>query len=64
MERSFTLNDAIDNAVSVPINTAFRGEFLRHQVADCGAEGVTTATWDRNQSDLRPANRRQARAEA
>jgi crotonobetaine/carnitine-CoA ligase len=24
-------------AVSVPINTAFRGEFLRHQVADCGA---------------------------
>lgn len=24
-------------AISVPINTAFKGEFLRHQVADCGA---------------------------
>jgi crotonobetaine/carnitine-CoA ligase len=24
-------------AVHVPVNTAFRGEFLRHQVADCGA---------------------------
>lgn len=25
-------------AIAVPINTAFRGEFLRHQVADCGAK--------------------------
>lgn len=24
-------------ATSVPINTAFKGEFLRHQIADCGA---------------------------
>lgn len=25
-------------AISVPINTAFKGEFLRHQIADCGAK--------------------------
>jgi crotonobetaine/carnitine-CoA ligase len=24
-------------AVAVPINTAYKGEFLRHQIADCGA---------------------------
>ena len=27
-------------AVAVPINTAYRGEFLRHQLADCGAKVV------------------------
>src|ERR1700761_7917177 len=27
-------------AVSVPVNTAYKGEFLRHQIADCGAAVV------------------------
>ncbi len=27
-------------AISVPVNTAYKGEFLRHQIADCGAEIV------------------------
>ncbi len=27
-------------AIAVPVNTAYKGEFLRHQVADCGAEVV------------------------
>jgi crotonobetaine/carnitine-CoA ligase len=27
-------------AIAVPINTAYKGEFLRHQIADCGAEIV------------------------
>lgn len=27
-------------AISVPINTAYRGDFLRHQIADCGAQVV------------------------
>src|SRR5689334_7127481 len=27
-------------AIAVPINTAYKGEFLRHQIADCGAELV------------------------
>lgn len=29
-------------AVMVPMNTAFRGEFLRHQLADCGARLILT----------------------
>ena len=29
-------------AISVPINTAFRGEFLRHQVADSGAAVIVS----------------------
>src|ERR1700679_2117270 len=27
-------------AISVPVNTAYKGEFLRHQLDDCGAEGL------------------------
>lgn len=27
-------------AIAVPINTAYKGEFLRHQLADCGAKVV------------------------
>jgi crotonobetaine/carnitine-CoA ligase len=27
-------------AIAVPINTAYKGEFLRHQLADCGATAV------------------------
>jgi len=27
-------------AVAVPVNTAYKGEFLRHQIADCGAQVV------------------------
>jgi carnitine-CoA ligase len=42
-------------AVHVPVNTAYKGEFLRHQIADAGAEvvivegdyvGRVTAVWD------------------
>lgn len=29
-------------AIYVPINTAFKGEYLRHQLADCGARIVVT----------------------
>lgn len=32
-------------AIWVPVNTAYRGEFLRHQIADCGA-GVVIAEQD------------------
>src|SRR5882724_12444398 len=31
----FAINKA--GAVSVPVNTAYKGEFLRHQLNDCGA---------------------------
>lgn len=34
----FAINKA--GAVSVPVNTAFKGEFLRHQLNDCGAKIV------------------------
>src|SRR5258705_9046103 len=31
----FAINKA--GAISVPVNTAYKGEFLRHQLNDCGA---------------------------
>ncbi len=31
-------------AIWVPVNTAYRGEFLRHQIADCGARVVIAET--------------------
>src|SRR6202046_2154636 len=34
----FAINKA--GAVSVPVNTAYKGEFLRHQLNDCGAKIV------------------------
>ncbi|HEY1974167.1 MAG TPA: AMP-binding protein [Pseudonocardia sp.] len=34
----FGINAA--GAISVPVNTAYKGEFLRHQIADAGAEVV------------------------
>jgi crotonobetaine/carnitine-CoA ligase len=34
----FAINKA--GAVSVPVNTAYKGEFLRHQLNDCGAKLV------------------------
>src|SRR5882724_6490663 len=34
----FAINKA--GAVSVPVNTAYKGEFLRHQLNDCGANIV------------------------
>jgi crotonobetaine/carnitine-CoA ligase len=34
----FAINKA--GAVSVPVNTAYKGEFLRHQLNDCGAKFV------------------------
>src|SRR6202048_4049774 len=34
----FAINKA--GAISVPVNTAYKGEFLRHQLNDCGASIV------------------------
>ena len=34
----FAINKA--GAISVPVNTAYKGEFLRHQLNDCGAKIV------------------------
>src|SRR5260221_5604217 len=34
----FAINKA--GAISVPVNTAYKGEFLRHQLNDCGAAVV------------------------
>src|ERR1700756_3475029 len=36
----FAINKA--GGISVPVNTAYKGEFLRHQLNDCGARVVIT----------------------
>lgn len=38
----FAINKA--GAISVPVNTAYKGEFLRHQINDCGAQIVLAET--------------------